>query len=179
MGILLIIAAAVMQVPLGGATISKVEDTVDEPWSILRRGAGEWLGEETTPPAPWAPDGMESTARLSASLILGGRGLASDYRQEIDGQISMRSHTVIWWDEARAVFVMHFVTGSGGEPTVLQGRREGDRLIFEGAGPMGKLRQTLHYGDGRMEVTSAVPDPEADAWTTIFHGQYRLASGGS
>ena len=146
------------------------------PWSILSRGAGEWVGEEKMPPAPWAPDGMESTGRISAHLILGGRGLASEHVQEADGQVLLVSHTVFRWDESRDLFVMHFVTAAGGEATVLEGRQDGDRLIFEGDGPMGPMRQTFRYGSDTMEVSSEAPSPDSREWATIFQGRYRAVA---
>lgn len=148
-------------------------DDEGQAWSILSRGAGEWAGEESMPPAPWAPDGMESTGRISAKPILGGRGLASEYVQELDGQIQMMRHTVFRWDESRNLFIMHFVTAAGGEATVLEGRRDGDRVIFEGTGPMGPMRQTFRYGGDVLEVSSEASSPESGEWAVVFQGQYR------
>ena len=148
-------------------------DDEGQAWSILSRGGGEWVGEERMPPAPWAPDGMESTGRISAHPILGGRGLASEYVQESDGQVQMVSHTVFRWDEARNLFNMHFVTAAGGEATVLEGRREGDQIIFQGSGPMGPMRQTFRYGGDILEVSSEALSPESGEWAIVFQGQYR------
>lgn len=142
-----------------------------EPWSILSRGAGDWEGQETMPPAAWAPDGMKSTGRISARPILGGLGLASEYVQEVDGEVTMMSHTVFRWDATRRVFIMHFVTADGGDATILEGRQDGDRLVFEGEGPWGPMRQTFHYGPGTMRVISEAGAPGGD-WATVFEGQY-------
>lgn len=140
--------------------------------SILSKGAGQWTGEETMPPAPWAPDGLVAVGRISARTAFGGRGLVSDYVQEVQGEVSLESHTLIRWDEGRQAFVMHFFSGPG-EPTVLEGRSDGDVLVFEGAGSMGPMRQTFRYGDDVMEVTSAVPEPSGEGWRTVFEGSYR------
>ena len=148
------------------------EPKADSPASILSRGAGKWVGEETMPPAPWAPDGLEAVGRISGRTVFGGVGLVSDYVQEVGGEASMESHTVIRWDEGADRFVMHFFSGPGA-PTVLEGRREGDTLVFEGEGATGPMRQTFRYGEGVMEVDSEVPDPSGEGWTTVFEGRYR------
>ncbi|MDX1646736.1 MAG: VOC family protein [Longimicrobiales bacterium] len=148
-------------------------DDPEAPWSLFADGAGEWQGTETMPPAPWAPDGLETTGRISAHTIMDGRGLASDYVQETDGEVTLRTHTVLRYDEEHDRFMMHFFGGPAGEPTVLEGRREGDRLVFEGQGPAGAMRQTFHYAADEMRVRSESPAGEGEGWTTVFEGRYR------
>ncbi len=158
----------------GGTDVHPESSTGDDgaPWSILAMGAGQWTGEETMPRAPWAPDGLQSQGRITARTVFGGKGLVSDYVQEVDGAVSLESHTVFRWDEAASVFVMHFFSGPGA-PTVLEGRQDGQGLVFEGAGAMGPMRQTVRYGVDEMEVTSEVPDPSGAGWMTVFEGKYR------
>lgn len=144
----------------------------DRPWELLARGTGVWEGDETLAPAPWAPDGMEARGRTEARLILDGRGLASEYAQTVDGAVSLRSHTVLRWDEGQGDFVLHFFSEPGGGPMVLRGRRDGDRLVLEGDGPGGAMRQTMEYGEDMLRVRSESRG-EDGAWATTFEGSYR------
>lgn len=143
------------------------------PWSILERGTGEWIGSETMAPAPWAPDGLEAVGRSSARLILGGRGLAADYVQEVDGQATMRGHAVTRYDEASGEFVMQLYSHPGGPPSELRGHADGMKLTVAGPGPGGPMRQTVMYGDDRMEVRAESLDAESGAWKTTFEAVYR------
>ncbi len=145
------------------------------PWEVLSRGIGTWEGEERMAPAPWAPDGLESTGRTEARAILDGRGLVSDYVQMVNGEVTTSAHTVLRYDDGRGGFVMHFF-GAEGEPAVLPGEARGDELIFEGDGPGGPMRQTFVFGDGEMEVRSEAPG-EGGGWATVFEGRYRRIAG--
>lgn len=144
------------------------------PWAIFELATGRWAGSETMPPAPWAPDGLQATGRMTAETAFDGRGLVSRYEQEVDGAITMRTHTVLRYDEEAGRFTMHFFNGAGGDPTVLEGRREGDMLVFEGQGPMGPMRQSFDYGSEALHVRSRAPDPEGGSgeWITLFEGRY-------
>lgn len=141
-------------------------------WSILGLGAGRWAGDERIL-STHASDGMESTGRIVAHAVLSGRGLASDYVQEVDGQIQLMSHALLRWDESRKLFSMHFVTAKGGEAIVLEGRQHGDLVILEGTGPTGPMRQTIRYGRDVMDVSSAVLSSVTGEWFTVFQGRYR------
>jgi len=152
------------------------EQESDGPWTLLARGTGEWEGEERMAPAPWAPEGLEARGRHSARLVLGGRGLASEYVQRVDGEVSVTTHTLIRWDDAREGFVMHFFSSLQAEPTVFQGVREGDRLVFDGESPQGPMRQVLDYGGDGLRARSLAPDGEG-GWTTVFEGEYRRTGG--
>ena len=134
---------------------------------------GDWAGSETMAPAPWAPDGMEAQAELSARLVLGGRGLASEYAQRVDGEITLETHTLIHWDDDAGRFLMHFYSAPGAPPAVFEGERSGDRLVFEGAGPAGPMRQTFVYGEDELRVVSEAPD--GDGWSVVFDGRYSPA----
>ncbi len=150
-------------------------DDETKPWSILARGTGVWEGEESMAPAPWAPDGMTSVGRTVGRLILGGKGLAADYSQSVGGQVVMTGHTVIRYDETSNAFVMHLYTT--GAPSEMKGRRDGNALIFEGAGPGGPMRQTTRYGPTDMTVLSEGKDPDSGEWATMFEGSYRRPEG--
>ena len=146
----------------------------DTPWTLLARGAGSWVGDEEMAPAPWAPDGLVAVGRTDGHPILGGRGLASDYTQEVGGQVTMTAHTVLRWDDQAGDFLMHFFSHPGGGPTVLRGAADGHTLVLEGPGPGGRMRQTFVYGDETMEVSSEGQDEHGN-WAPIFKGTYRRA----
>ena len=160
-----------MNTPTKTATSQRQPPSHHDPWAILARGAGDWTGRERMPTTAAAED-IESTARLSARAVLGGRGLASDHVQEVGGVVTLTSHTLLRWDRAADRFVMHFTSGAGGEAAVLHGRREGERLVFEGVGATGRMRQTFDFAGGRMRVTSEGPDPETGGWIVVFEGHY-------
>lgn len=145
------------------------------PWELLSRGVGTWEGEERMAPAPWAPDGVQSTGRTEARAILDGRGLASDYVQMVGGEVTASAHTVLRYDEEQDRFEMHFF-GTDGAPAVLQGTARGEALVFEGEGPGGPMRQTFVFGDGEMEVRSEAPSEDA-GWVSVFEGRYRRLAG--
>ena len=146
-----------------------MESEKKHPWSILERGTGSWSGVETMMTSPG--ESMNATSRVEAHLILNGRGLASDYTQEVGGRVTLHAHTVIRWDEKAEAFVMYFHAQPGGPPMESRGRSEGDRLIFEGPGPHGPMRQTTVYGDGTMTVQAEVPDGNG-GWMEIFGSEY-------
>jgi predicted enzyme related to lactoylglutathione lyase len=144
-------------------------DTGEEgPWTILARGVGHWSGEEWFAPGPGAPAAERVAGRSAARLILGGRGLASEYEQETDGVKSFVAHTVIRWDGAAEEFAMHFYSDPGGDPMEMRGRREGHAVVFEGQGPGGPMRQTVLYDEDAVAVTTEGREPETDVWTTLF-----------
>lgn len=144
----------------------------EDPWTVLARGVGRWSGEEWFAPGPWAPKGEEIAGRSDARLILGGKGLASEYEQLTDGVTMLVAHTVIRWDGAAGEFIMYFFSDPGGDPMEMRGRREGDGLVFEGQGPGGPMRQTIRYGDDALDITTEGLESEADGWETLFEGRY-------
>lgn len=147
-------------------------ERVEEPWGILARGVGRWEGSEEMPPAPWAPDGMKSTATMDVRLVLDGRGLSSDYVQSQAHGDEMRSHTLIRWHAEEEVFVLEFSSQASLEPMVLRGQRSGDSVVFQGPGPGGvPMRQTMTWTHDHLAVQSESPDEEG-GWTTTFSGTY-------
>lgn len=146
-------------------------DESNQPWSVLKSGTGSWEGSETMPPAPWAPDGLEATGRLSCRLVCGGTALSSDYTQLVGDEISMSSHTLIRWRQEEGDFEMQF-SPRDGELMLLSGRRDGDSVIFEGSGPGGApMRQTMTWHGDRISVRSETPDPSGGYMLT-FSGEY-------
>ena len=146
--------------------------STEGPWTILALGAGHWAGNEPVAPGPRTPSEATIRGRSEARLILGGRGITSDYVQETDGEITLSGHTIIRWDEAAAEFVMHFFSEPGGGPTELRGRAEGDLLVFEGEGPGGAMRQSVRYGDDEIDVRTEGKDPATGEWETLFEAHY-------
>lgn len=147
--------------------------TTHAPWSLLEKGAGTFEGDEEMPPAPWAPEGMKARGRTVARLIHGGRGLASDYVQWVEGEVATEAHTVIRYEEPTDDFVMHFFPSTGDGPSVMRGHRDGNALVFEGDGPAGPMRQTFLYGDDRLEVLAESPPEDGSGWTLLHRGEYR------
>ena len=89
------------------------------------------------------------------------------------GEETLRSHTTIVWDAADGLFRMIFLSGAGGGTTILEGERDGERLVLEGDGPAGRMRQTFEYGQGETVVRSEIPSPNApNDWMTVFEGHY-------
>lgn len=142
-----------------------------DPTSVLARGVGRWRGPERLAPAPWAPDGLDALGTTHGYAILGGKGIASDYEQSVDGQVTLTAHTVIRTD-GEGGFRMYFHSEPGGPPTEMEGRVEGDALVFEGPGPGGRMRQTMRYDDDAMEVVSESWDDGAGEWRPVFEGRY-------
>ena len=153
--------------------MSTVQNPATEgPWTILARAAGHWAGTETFGPGPRAPSAGAIRGRSEARLILGGRGIASDYVQETDGEVTLSGHTIIRWDEAAAEFVMHFFGEPWGGPTEFRGRAEGDSLVLEGEGSGGPMRQSVRYRDNAFDVQTEGKDPVTGEWLTLFEAHY-------
>lgn len=148
------------------------DTAADTPWSLLAMGAGTFEGDEEAPPAPWAPEGSTSRGRTEGRLIHDGKGLVSDYTQEVEGEVSFEAHTVIRYDEADDDFVMHFFPSMGDSPQIMRGHRDGRALVFEGEGAMGPMRQTFLYGDDRLEVLAEAPSEDGDGWMLLQRGEY-------
>lgn len=139
--------------------------------SLLARGVGRWQGAERLAPAPWAPDGLDARGTTHGYEILGGRGLASDYEQTVDGEVTLTAHTVIRIEGDRGLR-MYFHSEPGGAPTEMAGRVEGNALVFEGPGPGGRMRQIMRYSPEVLEVVSESWDADSDAWREVFLGRY-------
>lgn len=159
----------VEQAARGGAE-ETTGTTAAGPWEILESAVGRWAGQETMTMGPQA---MEARASMEVEPILDGLGISSSYVQTMNGEETLRSHTILYWDAAAELFRMVFVNGAGGPPMLLEGRRADDRLILEGDGPMGVMRQTFEYGRGETLVRSEIADPETPgAWMEVFEGNY-------
>ncbi len=139
--------------------------------SVLARGVGRWEGTERLAPAPWAPDGLDAVGTTHGYPILGGQGLASDYVQTVNGEVTLTAHTVIRTDGDGGLR-MYFHSEPGGAPTEMVGRVEGDALMFEGPGPGGRMRQTMRYGEDWMEVVSESRSESDHTWQPVFEGRY-------
>ncbi|MDH4064340.1 MAG: DUF1579 domain-containing protein, partial [Acidobacteriota bacterium] len=128
-------------------------------------------------PSPWDPAGGSATATVTNRAVLDGFVVVQEYEQRRGGQVTFRGHGVIWFDPARAEYVMHWwdsMAGIGGE---YRGHFEGDTLRLGAPMPQGghsRTSWTLTGPDAHVFLMEVSPDGET--WHPAMEGQYRKAA---
>ena len=137
--------------------------------------AGEWVGEETLHPSPWAPETRTAVGRFSSRIDLDGMYLVTDYVESRDGSVVFRGHGVYGWSAKKERYTMHWFDSMGMPPNETLGVWEGDSLVFSGSGEHGHGRYVYTLrGDDRMAFRIE-SSKDGNAWTTIMEGEYRRA----
>ena len=135
--------------------------------------AGEWVGEETLHPSPWAPETRTAIGRFSSRIALDGMFLVSDYTETRDGNVVFRGHGVYGWHAKKERYTMHWFDSMGFPPGETLGVWEGDTLTFSGSGEGGHGRYvyTVH---GRDRMSFRIESSQDGAtWSTIMEGEYK------
>lgn len=130
-----------------------------------------WVGDWDTFDLPLTPT-SKSIARNRVDAILGGCVIREDYDQ-FDGHHG-QSFTV--YDARRGVWHQSWVTNRG-ELLVLEGARQGDRIVLEGddVGPRGKRRVRTSWqpqGNDVREIATTSVDG-GKSWTPLFDILFR------
>ncbi len=104
---------------------------------FLERLAGTWHATETLHPSPWDPTGGPFEATLVARLALGGKALVLDHRREgraayegLGVMLRDAQQYQLWWFDALE------------PPGPAKGGVEGECLVLEREGPVGRARYT-------------------------------------
>lgn len=138
--------------------------------------AGQWEGEETLHPSPWAPGTRQAIGRFSSRMAIDGMFLISDYEESRDGAVQFRGHGVYGYDAKREVYTMYWFDSMGGSPNETLGTWEGDTLSFSNQGEHGHARYvyTLHGADQmgfRIDMSR-----DGEQWTCMMEGDFRRSA---
>jgi hypothetical protein len=138
---------------------------------------GEWMGEETMHPSPWAPGGAKATGKVVNRWILDGFAVVQEYEQWQDGKVSFRGHGVIWFDPGKQEYVMHWWDSMGGTSGEFRGRFDGDVLMLGAPMPQGgHSRTSWDFGKPGAHRFSMDVSPDGQNWSPSMEGAYRRAA---
>ena len=134
--------------------------------------AGDWRGEETMHPSPWAPEGGKAEGRSNCRLALNGFAVLCDYEQKKDGVSTFTGHGVFTYDSQRQCFVQHWFDCFGGAADVLTGNFEGKILTMTGSNPRQHMRSTTDYSTSGRLIKKMEFSQDGQNWSTLFEGEY-------
>lgn len=130
-----------------------------------------WIGDWDTFDLPLTPD-SKSIARNRVDAILDGCVIREDYDQ-FDGH---HGQSFTLYDATRKVWHQSWVTNRG-ELLIIEGRREGDRIVLEGRekGAQGERRsRTVWQPQGEdVRETSTASDDGGKTWKPVFDILFR------
>lgn len=141
--------------------------------SRLNRLAGTWDGEERMHPSPWNPVGGSATAVVTNTLALDGFAVVQDYEQRRGGDISLRGHAVVRYDEFGARYAMYWFDSMGTPPAVFEGTFEGDVLDLSTSYPGGEMRARFVFRDDTAYDYTMELSADGAQWTPFMDGHYR------
>lgn len=135
--------------------------------------AGDWDGEETLYPSPWAPELRAAIGRFRNRIAIDGMYLVNEYEEEREGQVVFRGHGVYGWDGRRERYTMHWFDSMGVAPSETFGVWKGDTLTFTNRGEQGHGRYTYRLlGPDRMTF-SIETSRDGQTWQKMMDGEYR------
>lgn len=135
--------------------------------------AGDWQGEETLYPSPWAAEERSAIGRFHNRMAVDGMYLVNEYEEEREGKVVFRGHGVYGWDPRRERYTMHWFDSMGFPPSETLGVWEGDTLTFTNRSEQGHGRYTYRLlGPDRMTFSIAT-SRDGQTWQTMMDGEYR------
>lgn len=138
---------------------------------LMSRVVGDWAGEEEMLLPPEQGGTMTTSAVLSNTISLGGRGYVSDYAQSCQGAETIRCVTVFNFACGNGFMAMW--TPTEGTSQIYAGQRSGYFLSMSAKSPDGSM-QTIEtdYSDaGKFSTTMLMTPPGGEA-ITLFEGSY-------
>lgn len=139
----------------------------------LERLAGEWTGEETMMPSPWAPSGGTATSTTRSRMALGGFYLLVDYEQRVGEVVAFTGHGVYGYDPEAKKYTMHwFDCGSPTSEVPVYGTWEGDTLTFERASPTGGGRYVYRFPESGKYTFEMSSSKDGVRWQPVMEARY-------
>jgi Protein of unknown function (DUF1579) len=138
---------------------------------------GEWSGDETLYPSPWAPELRFATGAFSMRVAVDGLFLLSDYEESRDGQVVFRGHGVYGWDPKRERYTMYWVDSMGGSPNETTGVWSGDTLSFGSRGEHGFARYVYTIVDADHFTFSIETSRDGELWAKMMDGEFARRPG--
>ena len=142
--------------------------TIDD---LMCRIVGDWAGEEEMLVGPEQGGTMKTSAVLSNSMALGGRGYVSDYTQSYQGAETIRCVTVFNFgsgDEFTAMW-----TPTEGTSQIYAGHRSGYSLSMSAKSPDGSIQTIVtDYSHAERFSTRMLMTPLGGESVQLFEGSY-------
>lgn len=146
----------------------------------LQAMIGQWSGTETMHPNFWDPSGGSAAATITNRWVLDGFAVVQEYEQRRKGVPNFSGHGVIWFDPARAEYVMTWWDSMMGTSSEFRGQFEDDVLTLRSPMPQGghsrvafDMRNPASYAF-LMEVSE-----DGVAWQPAMEGRYRRGRTGA
>jgi hypothetical protein len=135
--------------------------------------AGEWVGEETLFPSPWAPEKRSAIGRTSNRMDIDGFFLINDYTEEREGEVMFRGHGVYGYDPKRQRYTMHWFDSMGMPPGETLGTWEGNTLTFQNQSEMGHSRYVYVLESADAYTFRIESSKDGESWTPMMEGRFR------
>lgn len=134
---------------------------------------GEWTGEETLHPTPWAPGGRARghwTFRKDSS----GRYLVHDYREEREDGAPFDAHGVLTAAEDGAGYLWFWFDSFGYVPNPPgTGSWDGDALTLIRTSPRGASRSVFTFDSGGFRFDLSFRGADQERFSPVMHGRFR------
>ncbi|MEO8032455.1 MAG: DUF1579 family protein [Gemmatimonadota bacterium] len=143
---------------------------------LLHALPGDWIGDETVHPSPWAPQGAKSVGRVKNKVALGGLAVIQHYDQEMGGTVVFKGHGIFTVDRKQNQHVMYwFDTMLQSPPNFSQGGFSGTTLVLVSESGEGQTRASWQLAapdeyEYKLEVSE-----DGQQWTPRLDAIYRRA----
>jgi hypothetical protein len=134
---------------------------------------GNWAGEEKISPSPFDSEGGVAIGRAQNRLALHGFAVIQDYEQERSGEVNMRGHGVIVWNDAEKNYEFHWYDSSGMPPGVFRGQCENNVFTMTNNSSMGFSRCVFNFSDLDTYVFQLDVSQDGESWMTFMRGKYK------
>lgn len=140
----------------------------------LQKLVGTWTGEEHMEPSQWCPEATVAQGRSVVRSVCNGFAAVTDYVQTNGGQETFSGHGVYSYDVKNEVYLLHWFDSMGMGPEIFMGQWDGDVLVMQSDGPMGRMKMTSdHSVEGKMASRMECSNDGGETWTLMFHGDYQ------
>ena len=140
----------------------------------LEKFVGTWTGPEVMHPAPWCPEGAESTGTMKCKMDMGGWFLRMDYVQKAGRKTVMKGLGLLGYNSLEKCYTFAWFDTQGGSADrgVNKGQWKGQKLSLTSETPWGHMRVSYSFGRNdtltfKMEMSS-----DGQEWAPCMTGKY-------
>jgi hypothetical protein len=143
------------------------------PEARLKAFEGEWTGEETLHPTPWAPGGS-AQGRWTFHLDSSGRYLVHDYSEERQGGARFDGHGVLTPAQDGAGYLWFWFDSLGYIPTPPgTGSWDGNTLTLIRTSPRGSNRSVFTFAGDRFTLDISFRGAADPVDTPVMSGTFQ------